>query len=137
MLFKKYSLPPSRNTRRVIVTSEYARSTPAALRLSSSTSPIVSDTSAIASGLRLRAPSVPEKITSAISPPRNAFADCSPSTQRTASEMLDLPQPLGPTIAVMPGSKFSEVLSANDLNPTAFRFFKYMRPPFAPTSGVL
>ncbi len=29
--------------------------------------------------------SVPLKITSAISPPRNALADCSPSTQRMAS----------------------------------------------------
>ena len=51
-------------------------------------------------GLR---PSVPLKITSAISPPRSALADCSPSTQRMASETLDLPQPLGPTMAVTPG----------------------------------
>ena len=29
-------------------------------------------------------------------------ADCSPSTQEIASEMFDLPQPLGPTMAAMP-----------------------------------
>src|SRR5947208_682373 len=75
---------------------------------------MVSDTSAIPSGLR---PSVPLKITSAISPPRNALADCSPSTQRTASSTLDFPQPLGPTIAVTPSWKLKTVLSANDLKP--------------------
>src|SRR5437660_1530729 len=45
---------------------------------------MVKETSAMPSGLR---PSVPLKITSAISPPRNAFADCSPSTQRMAAEI--------------------------------------------------
>jgi hypothetical protein len=30
---------------------------------------------------------------------------------------LDLPDPLGPTITVIPGSKSRTVLSANDLNP--------------------
>src|SRR5262252_6581039 len=75
------------------------------------------------SGLR---PSVPLKMTSAISPPRRALADCSPSTQRIASDTLDLPHPLGPTIAVTPGWKFSAVLSAKDLNPRTVRFFKYM-----------
>ena len=137
VLLMKYSLPPSRKTRRVMVTSLYARSTPAAFRFSPSTSPMVNETSAIASGLRLRAPSVPEKITSAISPPRSALADCSPKTQRMASDIFDFPQPLGPTMAVIPGSKFSDVLSANDLNPTVLRFFRYMRPPFASLYGVL
>src|SRR5216110_3488942 len=84
---------------------------------------MVNDTSAIPSGLR---PSVPLKITSAISPPRSALADCSPSTQRIASEVLDLPHPLGPTIAVTPGWKFREVLSAKDLNPKTVRFLRYM-----------
>src|SRR5215471_18777184 len=74
-------------------------------------------------GLR---PSVPLNITSAISPPRKALADCSPSTQRIASDTLDLPHPLGPTMAVTPGWKFSAVLSAKDLNPRTVRFFKYM-----------
>src|SRR5207247_341640 len=84
---------------------------------------MVSETSARPRGLR---PSVPLKITSAISPPRNALADCSPRTQRMASETFDLPQPLGPTIAVTPGRKLSEVLSANDLKPRTVRFFRYI-----------
>src|SRR5690554_6825069 len=86
-------------------------------------SPIVRETSAMPRGLRA---SVPLKMTSAISPPRRAFADCSPSTQRIASATLDLPQPFGPTMAVMPRWKFSEVLSANDLNPKTVRFLRYM-----------
>src|SRR5882672_7919948 len=74
-------------------------------------------------GLR---PSVPLKMMSAISPPRNALADCSPSTQRMASATLDLPQPLGPTMAVMPGWKFSDVFSEKDLKPSIVRFFRYI-----------
>src|SRR5262245_56121815 len=42
---------------------------------------------------------------------------CSPSTQRTASEMFDLPLPLGPMIAVMPGSKRKTVRLAKLLKP--------------------
>src|SRR3954470_21268832 len=84
---------------------------------------MVNETSAMPRGLR---PSVPLKMTSAISPPRKALADCSPRTQRMASETLDLPHPFGPTIAVTPGWKLSEVLSANDLNPRTVRFFRYM-----------
>src|SRR5205807_8992838 len=83
----------------------------------------VSDTSAMPTGLR---PSVPLKITSAISPPRSALADCSPSTHRIASETLDFPQPLGPTMAVTPGWKFSEVLSAKDLKPKTVKFLRYI-----------
>src|ERR1043165_8062809 len=109
--------------RRVTLTWLKAPSTPAAFRLSSPTPPSVSDTSPMPIGLR---PSVPLKITSAISPPRSALADCSPSTQRMASETLDLPQPFGPTMAVTPGWKLSEVLSAKDLNPKTVRFLRYM-----------
>src|SRR6267143_5889220 len=123
VLLRKYSLQPSRKTRRVSVTSLYAISTPAAITCSSSTPPIVNDTSAMPRGLR---PSVPLKITSDISPPRKALADCSPSTQRIASDTLDLPHPLGPTMAVTPGWKFSEVLSAKDLNPKTVKFLRYM-----------
>src|SRR5437879_12689594 len=96
---------------------------------------MVNDTSAIPTGLR---PSVPLKITSAISPPRSALADCSPSTQRIASETFDLPHPLGPTMAVTPGSKFKEVLSAKDLKPKTVKFLRYMillsKNRLAPTS---
>src|SRR5687767_3551869 len=65
-------------------------------------------------------------MTSAISPPRRALADCSPSTQRIASETLDLPHPLGPTMAVTPGWKFRVVLSAKDLKPSMVKLFRYM-----------
>jgi hypothetical protein len=41
-------------------------------------------------------------MTSFISPPRRFFTFCSPSTHEMASATFDLPQPLGPTIAVMP-----------------------------------
>src|SRR5207248_5293589 len=60
---------------------------------------------------------VPLKITSCIDSPRNSLARDSPSTQRTASMMLDLPQPFGPTTPTSwPGNK-KLVGSANDLNP--------------------
>ena len=52
-----------------------------------------------------------------ISEARSPLADCSPMTQRTLSDTLVLPQPLGPTTAVTPGSKRSSVLSAKDLKP--------------------
>ena len=51
----------------------------------------------------------PWKITSSIFAPRITRARCSPSTQRTASETLDLPQPLGPTMAVTPASNTNSV----------------------------
>src|SRR5262249_61487561 len=40
------------------------------------------------------------------------------------STMLDFPQPLGPTIAVIPGLSSITVFSTNDLNPTISRLFK-------------
>src|SRR5208282_4936673 len=84
---------------------------------------MVRETSAMLNGLR---ESAPLKMTSAISPPRKALADCSPRTHRMASETLDLPQPFGPTMAVTPGWKFSAVLSAKDLKPKTVRFFRYI-----------
>ena len=45
--------------------------------------------------------SVPPKITSSILAPRSWRLFCSPMTQRMASEILDLPEPFGPTMAVM------------------------------------
>src|SRR5438477_9364739 len=74
----------------------------------------LSETSANPRGLR---DSAPLKMPSAISPPRSDLADCSPKTQRTASQTLDLPQPLGPTMAVTPSWKWKIVLSAKDLKP--------------------
>src|SRR5919204_6948540 len=60
---------------------------------------------------------VPAKMTSSMRPPRSDLAPCSPSTQAIASTTLDLPEPFGPTITVIPGSNSRVVFSANDLNP--------------------
>src|SRR5690348_18241191 len=69
-------------------------------------------------------PAVPAKITSSILPPRSALAPCSPSTQEMASTTLDLPDPLGPTTQVIPGSSFIDVADAKDLNPFTVRLLR-------------
>src|SRR6478609_1936098 len=69
-------------------------------------------------------PDVPAKITSSILPPRSALAPCSPSTQAIASTTLDLPEPLGPTTQVIPGSSFSVVAEAKDLKPFTVRLLR-------------
>src|SRR5579883_666349 len=66
------------------------------------------------SGLRT---SLPEKMTSSSERPRKLLVDVSPKTQRNASTKFDLPDPLGPTIAVTPSPNSSAVGSANVLNP--------------------
>src|SRR5918998_3020578 len=83
---------------------------------------MVSDTSARPSGGR---PDVPAKMTSSILPPRRLLAPCSPMTQARASTTLDLPEPLGPTMQVIPGSSCRVVADANDLNPRSVRLFRY------------
>ena len=45
----------------------------------------------------------------------------SPITQRSASTRFDLPQPLGPTMPVSPGSIRSSVGSTKDLKPFNLR----------------
>ena len=111
-----YSDPPLRNMVRLIVTSEYSiGSAPSVLS-------IVSSTSARPSGGR---PGVPAKMTSSILPPRSDLAPCSPITQARASTTLDLPEPLGPTTQVMPGSSWRVVEEAKDLNPFRVRLFRY------------
>src|SRR6516165_12311045 len=80
--------------------------------------PLLSIVSATSALLRAGLAIVPAKMTSSISPPRIRLAELSPITQRSASTRLDLPQPLGPTIPVRPGSIASSVASTNDLNPT-------------------
>src|SRR5258708_4397770 len=81
----------------------------------------VRDTSAIPKALRSR---VPAKMTSSILPPRRDLADCSPKTQAMASEIFDLPQPFGPTIAARPSPwNLSSVRSQKDLNPRICNFF--------------
>src|SRR3954469_13070303 len=72
------------------------------------------DTSAV-----LRAGRVvePEKITSSMPEARMDLNDVSPITQRKASTKFDLPQPLGPTTPVRPGSMTKSVGSTKDLKP--------------------
>src|SRR6476659_8226537 len=70
-------------------------------------------------------PEVPATMTSSILPPRSDFTPCSPITQARASTTLDLPEPLGPTMQVMPGSSCSVVEEAKDLNPFRVRLFRY------------
>ena len=111
-----YSEPPLRNMVRLIVTSAYSiGSAPSVLSM-------VSSTSARPSGGR---PDVPAKMTSSILPPRSDLAPCSPITQASASTTLDLPEPLGPTMQVMPGSSCRVVEEAKDLNPLRVRLFRY------------
>src|SRR3982750_1990956 len=83
---------------------------------------MVSSTSARPSGGR---PDVPAKMTSSILPPRSDFAPCSPIPQASAAATFDLPDPLGPTMQVMPGSSWSVVEEAKDLNPFRVRLFRY------------
>src|SRR3989344_6986868 len=79
---------------------------------------MVSWTSAWLRGGRLAAPA---KITSSMPWPRMALAELAPMTQRRLSSTLDLPQPLGPTMPVRPGSMWNSVGSTKDLNPTSLR----------------
>lgn len=50
-----------------------------------------------------------------------------PITHARASTTLDLPEPLGPTTAVMPGSKRKVVGAAKDLKPFNVRLLRYTR----------
>src|SRR5215217_598704 len=121
-----YSLSPERYSSRVTVTSVYSMgNSPAELSMVRATS------------ARPRAPRlpVPAKMTSSILPPRSDLGPCSPSTQATASTTLDLPDPLGPTMTVIPGSKSRVVFSANDLNPRRVSDFRNIRPADASTGN--
>src|ERR1700761_8603082 len=74
----------------------------------------VSDTSARLAGLRLFEPL---KITLSIFSDRSIRVLCSPNTQRIESTTFDLPQPLGPTMAVTPSLKLMVILSPKLLKP--------------------
>src|SRR6478752_8971378 len=74
-------------------------------------------------------PDVPAKMTSSILPPRSDLAPCSPITQLRASTTFDLPDPFGPTTQVMPGSKASVVVDANDLKPRSVSDFRCIALP--------
>src|ERR1700678_3761002 len=117
-----YSLCPDLNISRLIVTSAYSMgSAPSVLSM-------VSVTSARPSGGR---EVVPAKTTSSILPPRSDLAPCSPITQDSASTMLDLPEPFGPTTQVMPGSRRSVLAEAKDLNPRRESVFRCTRGIFS------
>src|SRR5690349_21270061 len=83
---------------------------------------MVKATSARPNGAR---PAVPAKMTSSILPPRRLLAPCSPITQARASTTLDLPEPLGPTMQVTPGSSRIVVAEAKDLKPFRVRLLTY------------
>src|SRR5207302_6089900 len=94
----------------------------------SSGSSMVMVTSASPSGGRLV---VPLKMQSAMRSARSDLWLCSPRTQEMASTTLDLPQPFGPTMQVVPDPlKVTTVRSQNDLKPTisTFRSFSKMSP---------
>ena len=69
---------------------------------------------------------------------RTELGAWAPSTQAMASTTLDLPEPLGPTTTVTPGSRSSVVASANDLKPLRVRLFRNTAPAKlpAPTAAV-
>src|SRR6266576_2251156 len=71
--------------------------------------------------LRIAREPVPPKMTSSIPAPRIEVGRFSPITQRSASKRLDLPQPLGPTMPLSPGSMKSSVGSTKDLKPLSLR----------------
>ncbi len=114
-----YSLLPPRNMIRVMVTSAYS------IGRAPSELSMVRETSARPRGGR---PVVPAKMTSSILPPRRDLAPCSPMTQDSASTTLDLPEPLGPTTQVMPGSKRRVVAEAKDLKPRRVRDLRCTPP---------
>ena len=66
--------------------------------------------------------------------PRRLLADCSPSTHCTASQMFDLPEPFGPTIAVIRDGSVTDVRSTNDLKPWISSFFRRNMNTFSPGS---
>src|SRR5512145_232056 len=85
-----------------------------------------SSTDACPTGLR---DPEPLKMTSAIDSPRRCFAEISPMTQRTASMMFDLPQPLGPTTPTRLLGKDTAVGSTNDLKPASLIFVRRIDHP--------
>src|SRR3990172_9204818 len=63
----------------------------------------------------------PAKMASSVLRARRTRPDCSPSTQRKASAMFDLPEPFGPTMAVIPSANSKRVREAKVLYPCSSR----------------
>src|SRR5262249_2388131 len=120
--FSWYPPSPARSRRRTIEISLSGTSTaPSELSSTISTSALV----------RACTPRPPPKITSCIDCPRTASGDCSPITHRTASVMLDLPDPFGPTTTLTPGPKSRRVRSGKDLTPLKLSDFRCPPVPLA------
>jgi hypothetical protein len=68
-------------------------------------------------------------MTSSMPAPRIDLGELSPITQRMASSTFDLPQPLGPTTPVRPGSMRSSAGSTKLLKPESFSRFICMAAP--------
>ncbi len=117
----RYSLSPLRYMRRVTTTSVKS-SGRVPSELSSTRSTSAKPTACLAE--------LPANMTSSIDAPRRCLALCSPKTHKTASEMLDLPEPLGPTTTVRPGSRRKAERSANDLKPFKTRDLRYTKAPW-------
>ena len=110
-LFRRYSFSPDRYRRRPSSSTENSTgSSPSALSTTSVTS-------AMPWAARL---SEPAQMTSSDLRERSALP-CSPSAQRSASARLLLPDPFGPTTALMPPPNSTLVRSANDLKPCSRR----------------
>src|SRR6201999_4620473 len=82
----------------------------------------------------------PAEITSCIEAPRIAPGLCSPKAHSTASVMLLLPEPFGPTITLTPGENSRLTRSGKDLKPFIVIDLRYMvplillEPPGSPTA---
>ena len=73
-------------------------------------------------------------MTSAIESPRRCLAELSPNTQRTASIILDFPQPLGPMTAVnglrngiWETYENGKIVSTEDASKPNSKSFKYIK----------
>src|SRR3954451_18099971 len=91
------------------------------------------ETSAKSRGGRV---AVPAKMTSSMPPPRSDFGLDSPIAQRIASRRFDLPQPLGPTTPVRPGSMRSSAGSTKLLNPLSLSRLMRNEPPLRPLAAL-
>src|SRR3990167_7015079 len=107
--FMEYSLAPSLNTARSMETSSKSSFGNIFFRLSKTieTAPL----------LERGVVWEPDQMRSSLLFPRMDFIDCSPRAKRNASATLLLPEPFGPTMAVVALEKSSSVFLANDLNP--------------------
>src|SRR5882724_6555338 len=97
------------------------------LRIAGAVRSLLSSTSVTSAVLRAGRLPEPLKMTSSIPDARIALYELSPITQRSASTRLDLPQPLGLTTPVRPGSRCSSVKSEKDLNPWSLRRENFMK----------